>query len=140
MTPTDAQAQNIQGIGIPGFRKDQQQLIFVRIDDPKKALHLVDELSSRTANAWEVKRFNDQFSEMRQRSGSDPDELEATWVATLMSSNGYRKLGVNLDELPVGPGTDAFKAGMAARADAIGDTRAKDAPTQGLGQVRARAG
>ena len=35
-------------------------------------------------NAWEVKHFNELFSELRDRS-SDPDAtVQATWVATLL--------------------------------------------------------
>ena len=30
---TDAQLHNIQGLGIAGFRKDHQELIFVRLGD-----------------------------------------------------------------------------------------------------------
>lgn len=89
-----------------------------------------------------VKRFNDDFSEARARLGTDPntDELEATWIATLISASGYRKLNVNLDELPPGPGKDAFTAGMANRSQQIGDTHPKDAPTQWLEEFRPGAG
>lgn len=140
MTLTDAQAQNIQGIGIAGFRKDHQQLIFVRIDNPQKALQLLRDLSHRTNSAWEVRRFNELFSEIRRRRNHDPETLEVVWVGTLISANGYRKLGVNVDELPPGPGSDAFKAGMAARAAEIGDTREKDAAGQWLEEFRPGAG
>jgi Dyp-type peroxidase family len=137
---TDAQAKNIQGIGIAGFRKDHQQLIFIRIDDPRKVLQLLQELSHRTSSAWEVKQFNELFSELRHRQNHDPDALEVVWVGTLVSASGYRKLDVNLDELPGGPGSDAFKAGMAARAGQIGDTREKDSPAQWVEEFRPGAG
>jgi Dyp-type peroxidase family len=140
MTLTETQEKNIQGLGIAGFRKDRQQLIFVRIDEPKKARHLLHELAHRTANAWEVKRFNDLFSEIRSRGREDEGSVQATWVATALSARGLAKLGVNVDELPAGEGHDAFKAGMAARAALIGDTRASDAPEQWLPEFRPGAG
>src|SRR5205085_1489284 len=81
---TDAQAKNIQGVGIAGFRKDHQQLIAVRIDDAQRARRLVRELAERTANAWEVKRFNELFSEIRSRGREAEESIEATWLATLI--------------------------------------------------------
>jgi hypothetical protein len=96
VTLTDDQARNIQGIGIAGFRKDRQLLIFARIRDPKKALGLLRELAHRTANAWEVKRFNEVYSEIRARGCEDEEAAQATWVATLLSASGR----VDLAELP----------------------------------------
>lgn len=138
--PTDAQAKNIQGVGIAGFRKDHQQLIAVRFDDAQRALGLIGQLAERTANAWEVKQFNDLFSEIRSRGRQAEESVEATWLATLISASGFGKLGVNLDELPPAESYDAFKAGMASRASQIGDTRASDTPTQWLPEFRADHG
>jgi Dyp-type peroxidase family len=137
---TKEQAKNIQGIGIAGFRKDHQQLIFARFDDPQEALSLLGELAHRTANAWEVRQFNDLYSEIRDRGREDEGAVKATWVATLLSASGLKKLEVNLDELPAGAGYDAFKAGMAARAGEIGDTRPTDAPNQWLEEFQPSAG
>jgi Dyp-type peroxidase family len=133
-------AKNIQGIGIAGFRKDRQQLIAVRIEDTKKARGLLRELAHRTANAWEVKRCNELFSEIRQRGREDERAVKATWIGTLVAASGLTKLGVNLAELPAGEGFDAFKAGMAARAAEIGDTRPTDAPDQWLEEFRTGKG
>jgi Dyp-type peroxidase family len=137
---TDKQARNIQGVGIAGFRKDHQGLIGVRIDDPHKARKFLHHLSQRTANAWEVKRFNEEFSEIKRRGGADPEELQSTWVATLIAASGYEKLGISFDGLPAGPGKDAFVSGMAARAATIGDTRPKDVPTQWLQPFQQKGG
>src|ERR1700693_5765414 len=139
MVLTDTQAQNIQGLGIAGFRKDRQQLIFVRIKDAKKARKLVGKLAQRTANAWEVKAFNDLFSEVRARGREGEGTIKATWVGALFSASGLAKLGIGFDDLPAGDCRDAFVAGMAARADKIGDTRPSDAPAQWLKELRAGA-
>jgi Dyp-type peroxidase family len=134
---TDEQARNIQGIGIAGFRKDHQQLICVRIDDAHKSLHLLRELADRTASAWEVRRFNELYSEIRSRRGREEEgAVHATWIATLLSAAGLAKLGVDLDELPAGDGRDAFRSGMAGRAQQLGDTRPTDAPDQWLPALR----
>ena len=140
MVLTDTQAQNIQGLGIAGFRKDRQQLIFVRIKDAKKARKLVGKLAHRTANAWEVKAFNDLFSEVRARGREGEGTIKATWVGALFSASGLAKLGIGFDDLPAGDCRDAFVAGMAARADKIGDTRPSDAPAQWLKEFRPGAG
>jgi Dyp-type peroxidase family len=140
MALTEAQARDIQGIGIAGFRKDHQQLIFARIEDPRKARRLVRELAHRTANAWEVRQFNDLFSEIRARTGGDERAVQATWIGTALSAAGLAKLGVDLDELPVGEGREAFRTAMAARASVIGDTRPSDAPEQWLSAFRPGAG
>jgi Dyp-type peroxidase family len=136
MAANDVNSKNIQGIGIAGFRKDHQHLLGVRLEDAKKAHPLLLELSHRTASAWEVRQFNDLFSELRSRGREDEHSVQATWVGTLISAAALTKLGVDLDELPAGIGFDAFKAGMAARAVKIGDTRPTDAPAQWLEQFR----
>lgn len=133
-------AQNIQGLGIAGFRKDRQQLIFVRIKNAKKARKLLAVLAPRTANAWEVKQFNELFSEIRSRGHEGEGTVKATWIATLVSASGFTNLGIGLDDLPAGEAREAFVAGMAARAGKIGDTRAGDAPEQWLKEFRPGAG
>jgi Dyp-type peroxidase family len=133
----DRIARNIQGISIAGFKKDHQQLLFVRFgDDAARTRRLLEYLAHRTDSAWEVRKFNDLFSELRRRERQPEETVRATWTGTLISASGFRKLGVNLDELPAGPGSDAFRAGMAARVGQIGDTREKDQPGQWIAGFR----
>jgi len=127
---TQDQLNNIQGIGLVGFRKDHQQFIFVTFPDQASGTALIAKLADRVASAWEVGTFNALFSEIRQRYGKE-GVIEATWIGLAISGAGFQTLGVNLDtELPAGEGTNAFKQGMAARSLVIGDTHAKDAPVQ----------
>src|ERR1700736_2241681 len=126
---TQDQLKNIQGAGIAGFKKDQQEFLFLRFGSEAAARSLLRQVAPRIASAWEVKTFNDVFSEIRRRRNQE-DTVEATWVGLAISSAGYQKLQGNLENELAGPDDSAFKAGMAARASAIGDTRAKDAPTQ----------
>src|SRR2546421_19687 len=127
---TQDQLNNIQGVGLVGFRKDFQQFVFVTFPDKASGVGLIVMLADRVASSWEVNMFNSLFSEIKKRYGKER-VVEATWMGLALSSSGFQKLGVNLDtELPAADGTIAFKQGMAARSGVIGDTRPKDAPGQ----------
>jgi Dyp-type peroxidase family len=136
---TSDQQRNIQGVGLAGFRKDTQELMFLRFGDAASARSLLAKLEPYMATFAEVSQFNAAFSEILQRTGRE-DVVEATWVGLLIGPRGYGKLGVNLGELPAGPATDAFTAGMAARAGAIGHTRPNDAPTGWIAEFRSDQG
>lgn len=138
-TFTDDQQRNIQGLGIAGYRKDLQHLIFIRFSDAEGARKLLRWLHPHTANAWEVRRFNEVFSEMRRRRHGNDPPIQATWMGVLLSARGYRALGVDLSPLQVA-GAEAFTAGMAQRAGQIGDTRPKDAPNGWVEAFRPEAG
>ena len=135
---TLAQLHDIQGFGIAGFRKDHQELIFVRFGDPAGGRQLLDWLGSRAASAWEVGTFNEVFSEVRRRSHAET--LSATWVGVLISAAGYQALGVATTGLPAGEGTNAFNAGMASRSQQTGDTGQFDAPPGWLAPFQPGAG
>jgi Dyp-type peroxidase family len=130
---TEPEEQSIQAIGLARFRKDHQELIFLRFGSPAGASRLLGELAPRVASLWEVKRFNDLFSEVSGRAtGGQEGIVEATWVGLGISASGYRALGVNLDELGATSGAEAFKEGMAKRsAQHVGD-RAEDQPENWL--------
>jgi Dyp-type peroxidase family len=132
---TPDQRRNIQGVGLAGFRKDFQELLFVRFADVPSGRTLLTLLKDRVASYLEVRAFNEAYSEILSRTGRE-DVLEATWVGLLIGPEGYVKLGVDISELPPGPGTDAFMAGMAGRAQEIGHTRANDAPTSWIEEFR----
>ncbi len=130
----DQQLQDIQGFGIAGFRKDNQELLFIRFGDAAAARRLLGELQPMVASAWEVGLFNQLFSEIRSRTNTEP--LAATWVGVLISAAGYQALGVSTAGLPAGDGTNAFNSGMAARSGQIGDTGPVDNPGQWLEPFR----
>jgi Dyp-type peroxidase family len=122
--------ENIQGVGLAGFRKDHQELIFVEFGDAKSARKLLGHLQPEVANHKDVADFNALFSEIRRRTGEDPDpdEVEATWTAVLLSARGLEVLKADLTELAEGEGKTAFTEGMAGRSAQIGDTRPGDLP------------
>jgi Dyp-type peroxidase family len=123
------QERSIQGVGVAGFRKDHQHLLFVVFRDAASGQQLLAALKNRIASYLEVAAFNRAYSEILQRSGRE-DAIEATWMGLLIGPHGYEKLGVNLaSELTTGSGSEAFAAGMAARAEKIGHTRTGDVPS-----------
>jgi Dyp-type peroxidase family len=126
---TDAQLQQIQGFGIAGFRKDHQETLFVRVGSATGGKQLVAWLAPQVANAWEVGTFNALFKEVRDRTGDEP--LAVVWTGLLVSATGLSALGVPTTDLTA-PSADAFSAGMAARAAAIGDVQPQDVPSQWL--------
>lgn len=137
---TDEQLRNVQGLGIAGYKKDLQHLLFIHFGDADGSRRLLKWLRAHTANAWEVRRFNELYSEMHRRDrGSEDPPIQAHWLGVSISARGYRALGVDLGTLAV-PGAQAFTAGMAARADQIGDTRSKDTPSGWLESFRPDAG
>jgi Dyp-type peroxidase family len=127
----------IQGLGIAGFKKDHQALIFF-VMEQATAKGLVSVLRPRVANAEEVADFNEDFSEALHEHGREPN-LMALWVGLGFSAAGLAKLGVDLAGLPAGPGLDAFSSGMAARAAAIGDVGA-NVPSQWHPAFRSKGG
>jgi hypothetical protein len=136
---SDSDLQDIQGVALGRFRKDQQDLIFLRFGPAAGAQRLLAKLAPRIANAWEVQRFNQFFSEIKART-SNEGTIESTWIALGISANGYTKLGVALQELGTSEGANAFRSGMAARsAQQIGDP-ATDGPATWLDAFKPGAG
>jgi Dyp-type peroxidase family len=128
-TPEGLDPKNVQGIGLAGFRKDHQELLFLSFGEAKKARHLIADLAPDVASHLEVAGFNAVYSEIRKRNG-DEEVVQASWMGLAVSASGLRALGADPSELPEGEGRAAFEAGMAARAEEIGDTRPGDQPAE----------
>ncbi len=129
MPLTPEQQRNIQGLGLAGFRKDHQHLLFVNFADVGSAQRLLTAMLPLIASYLEVSAFNRAFTEILNRTGRE-DVISASWLGVMIGPRGYQKLGVDLAaELPAGPGNEAFAAGMAARAQLIGHTRPNDEPS-----------
>jgi Dyp-type peroxidase family len=105
--------QDIQGI-VARFRKDHQELIFIKFGGIPATLRLLGQLAPVVASAWEVQTFNQLFSEIVARADTERI-VEATWIGLGISAHGYNALGVQLQELGTGEGVNAYIAGMAAR-------------------------
>ena len=126
--------QNIQGIGLGRFRKDHQEVLFIRFGTGEGARALIGKLAPRVANLWEVKRFNEIFKEISERpaAGGREGVVEATWLGVGISARGYRTLGVDLEELGNSTGAEAFKEGMAKRSGEQIADRPEDQPEEWL--------
>ena len=123
----------VQGLGLAGFRKDYQHVMCLTLRDAASGQALIGKLAPLIATDAEVAHFNRLFSGIRKRRGSDSlseQAVTATWIGIGISAFGLAKLGVLVtDELPAGDGMNAFVAGMAARAQQIGDIGGDDPST-----------
>lgn len=119
----------IQGNILGGFSKDHQTLIFFRL--PENVVHArawLAELSPDVATADEVSRFNDLFKLVNARRDSrhhgERGTVEATWVNIAFTFHGLQVLQApDVDQFPAD-----FQAGMAARANQIGDNDENGSP------------
>jgi deferrochelatase/peroxidase EfeB len=82
---------DIQGNVIPGFNKDQVQLLFLRIDEPIAAKRWIGRISESVATAREVWDFNQLFKRTKDRRGFE-GAVKSTWINIAFSHRGLRKL------------------------------------------------
>lgn len=124
-----AAGNDIQGAVVPGFNKDHQQLVFLRIGDVDRGRAWLRWLAPRIATMNEVLDFRREFRAARLRLGvPDPglsgdgarvSELTATWTSVAFSYRGIQLL--------TGPaeagrfGDESFRQGLAARSTYLGD-------------------
>jgi Dyp-type peroxidase family len=118
----------IQGNVLAPFNKDHQSFIFVRLsDDQTDARAWLAELLPDVATTTEVAAFNRLFREINARRGSrhhgERGTVESTWVCVAFTAAGLGRLGQAVDAFP-----QAFRDGMAARADQTGDSFGANAP------------
>jgi Dyp-type peroxidase family len=116
-------ADEIQGNVLPGFNKDFQRLLFLRVTDVLSAKRWLASLVEPLATMREVTQFNALFRAMRVRRGREVQGLSATWVNIAFTFVGLRKLTPAAALAPSAGGFPfgAFRAGIAARSEAIGD-------------------
>lgn len=136
--------ENIQGNILSGFNKDQQTLLFLRVDNKHDFRRWLGELIPFIATTAEVLAFNRLFKEIRRRRCAETRTVQATWVnialsfralqllteddATLKSSAqefpDYQKWADDPDVLKADAFKDeAFKQGLQARSIDLGDPR-----------------
>lgn len=111
---------NIQGNILAGFNKEHQSFIFVRFDELAAAREWLKSIVPEIASTTEVKQFNDLFSAVNRRRGRELGILKATWTNLAVTFRGLEALGVGATDLDSFP--EAFRQGMRARAERIGDT------------------
>ena len=105
----------IQGNIIPGFHKDYETLLFLKITNPEQCKEWIQHITPSIATAEEVLAFNRLFKKTRYRRGYEA--VKATWVNIAFSFQGLKKLRPDADQFI----DQAFKDGLAARSKGLGD-------------------
>jgi Dyp-type peroxidase family len=121
---------NIQGNVLAGFNKDHQRLLFFRFGDTQRARNWLATIVDESATSEEVLAFNHLFSRARARRGRETGMPQASWLNVALTHPGLVALGVPDNELSMFP--DAFRQGMAARAEMLGDVD-DSAPSRWVG-------
>jgi Dyp-type peroxidase family len=125
----------IQGNVLAGFNKDHQTLIFLRFPEGTESRDWLDAVVDDIATTAEVKQFNDLFREMhdrrRSRERGERQILQAVWTNVAFTASGLGRLGVG--DADAASMSEAFHAGMAARAGIIGDQGANEPATWRFG-------
>ena len=114
--------EQIQGNIFPGFNKDHQTLLFLRIDDPVAFAGWLRGFIDRVATADDVLAFSRLYKHLRRKRGKETAAVQSLWANIAFSFAGLTKLerpGMGLNHFADGP----FKAGLLAqsRAGALGD-------------------
>lgn len=121
---------NVQGNVLAGFNKDHQRFLFFRLGDTERARTWLATIVDETATSEEVLAFNNLFSRARARRGREAGTPQASWLNVALTHAGLAALGVPDTELSMFP--VAFRQGMAARAQLIGDVD-ESAPAHWVG-------
>lgn len=92
---TEEAEDAIQGNILAGFRKDYQNLIFLRIASFDGLAGWLMSLSSYVASHREVASFNRAFKALRHRHREPSKVIQATWINFGISASGLRKIGLD---------------------------------------------
>jgi Dyp-type peroxidase family len=118
-------ADDIQGDSLAGFRKDHEDVAFLRIVDPGAARAALGSIVPRISPVGDVGAFNHLFRAMRRRRGEIRGSLSATWANIGFTASGLAALTsqAEVDRFE----DDAFRLGLLARSPLLGDPTAADA-------------
>lgn len=123
----EAARRDIQGNIVPGFNKDHQHFLFLRICDREQARRWVAGISSSITSMDEALGFVREYRARRLAEGvRAPAGLTATWVNIAFSHPGIRTLA-GTDEAKRF-GEESFRQGLAARSTYLGDPTSVEHP------------
>jgi Dyp-type peroxidase family len=122
-----AARRDIQGNIVPGFNKDHQHFLFLRVRDRESARRWVAGIASSITSMGEALGFVREYRARRLTEGvRAPTGLTATWVNIAFSHSGIAALA--------GPqeaerfGEESFRQGLSARSTHLGDPTSAEHP------------
>ncbi len=131
MAPGKLALKNIQGNILGGFNKDFQTFIFLKFKSAAGGRAWINEISDgdnevgiAKSSSKDVLCFNGQFKALKAEGKQPEFFIDAAWTNIAISFHGLKKLAIPAADLQSFPA--AFKAGMAARKNVIGDLEASD--------------
>ena len=120
--------EDIQGNILGGFSKDFQTLLYLHITNAKAFQGWLKNFIPLVATSSEVIAFNRLFKSLRRRRG-ESSTAKATWVNIAFSYPGFWKMAEVVPDLLKPDFTDeAFRQGLAARSEQLGDETAPNKP------------
>lgn len=123
----EAARRDIQGNIVPGFNKDHQHFLFLRICDREQARRWVAGISSSITSMDEALGFVREYRARRLAEGvRAPAGLTATWVNIAFSHPGIRTLAGADQAMRFGE--ESFRQGLAARSTYLGDPTSAEHP------------
>lgn len=123
-----AAQDDIQGNIVPGFNKDHQQMLFLRLGEVEPARQFLRWLLPLLASMEEVMAFRRLFRANRLKRGRQDGSLCSTWINVAFSHQGIASLTSR--EQADCFGDRSFCQGLAARSAYLGDPTAADHPGQ----------
>jgi hypothetical protein len=123
----EARRRDIQGNIVPGFNKDHQHFLFLRIRRPDQARRWVARIAPSITSMDEALTFVREHRARRHTEGvREPEGLRATWVTIAFSHAGIAKLAGAAEAARFGE--QSFRDGLAARSTHLGDPTSPEHP------------
>lgn len=110
---------DVQGNVIPGFNKDHQHFLFLRIRDLTPTRRWLFDLAPRLASMDDVLAFVRAHRSLRLRLGTREPRLDATWINVAFSHRAIERLAGEQEANAFGE--LSFRQGLAARSTYLGD-------------------
>jgi len=122
----ELEVDQIQGNILAGFNKDNQTLIFLKIQEPKKFKRWLRAITPFVATMEEVLQFNRLFKLIRSRRKVESRAVLSTWLNIAFSFKGLKSLNREANEFR----DEAFRSGLAKRSRGLND------PSDGVGSPK----
>jgi Dyp-type peroxidase family len=110
---------DVQGNVIPGFNKDHQHFVFLRLSDVTRARAWLSRLAPRLTTMGQALEFKRAHRTTRQRTGQTEPPLSSVWINVAFSHRGIVALAGEVEAAKFGE--RSFKDGHAARSGYLGD-------------------